>query len=137
MCEWMKPDYPLAGQLQLFAGVKFDHGAAYDEDDRHWTDDLDAAQVVTSLAKHLGQGSPEHPDWKHWHLPVIDIDLPVYAVPSTTPGHSHLYIDKLLVWDDYVKLLLVLADVGIVEPGFVSASESRGFTSVRLPWVRK
>jgi hypothetical protein len=36
-----------------------------------------------------------------------------------------------------VKVLRVLAEVGIVEPGYALASIDRGETNVRLPWVPK
>lgn len=71
------------------------------------------------------------------HKPVLDIDFPVVALESSTPGHSHLFIDKELTWDEYVKVLNVLAEVGIIEQGFVNASMSRKHTAVRLPWIKK
>lgn len=67
------------------------------------------------------------------HLPVIDVDLPCDFVPSSTPGHGHLYIDKALTWDQYRILLHVLMVLGIVEPGYVAVSEKRGATFVRKP----
>jgi hypothetical protein len=71
------------------------------------------------------------------HTLVLDIDVPAVLVPSSTPGHSHLFIDVAMGWPAYSKLLDVLAEVGVVQPGYVSASVARGYTSVRLPWVRK
>ncbi len=67
------------------------------------------------------------------HAPVLDLDFPATLVPSSTPGHFHLYLDKLLNHEQYMKLLDVLAEVGILEEGYVDASKKRGFTSVRLP----
>lgn len=71
------------------------------------------------------------------HAPVLDIDYEISVMPSTTPGHYHLYIEKPLTWHDYQYLLLVLAKLGLIEKGFASASIARGFTSIRLPWERK
>ena len=71
------------------------------------------------------------------HKPVLDIDLPVVVLPSSTEGHSHLFIDKGMSWSQYVKLLDVLVDVGIIEEGFRNASVARGHTAVRLPWIKK
>lgn len=104
------------------------------------------AEVVTSWT-----GEREAPpvvagplDWsalatvpESFHRPVLDLDFPAHVVPSSTPGHGHLYLDKVLTWSQYVKLLEVLAEVGILEPGYVQASIAREFTSVRLPWVKK
>lgn len=71
------------------------------------------------------------------HKPVLDIDLPVKVVESSTPGHHHLYIDKEMTWEDYELLLKVLTLVGIIEPGYYEASVKRKHTSVRLPWIKK
>lgn len=72
-----------------------------------------------------------------YHKPVIDIDVPIRAFPSSTPGHFHLYIDHAIEWNDYVNLLKTMAIVGIVEAGYVDASIQRGATHVRLPWIKK
>lgn len=72
-----------------------------------------------------------------WHLPVIDLDVPHRLEPSSTEGHAHLYIDVPVKWDDYVALLDVLAQTGIVERGYVEASKSKGATMVRKPGVFK
>lgn len=71
------------------------------------------------------------------HRPVLDIDLPVKVLPSTTEGHFHLFIEKAMTWEQYQRLMDVLVDVGIVEAGYVKASKQRGYSAVRLPWVRK
>ena len=103
-------------------------GPGYDGQDYEATLDINEASVTTSQVA----GSPD------MHKPVLDIDLPVKVVPSTTKGHHHhLYIDKAMTWEQYLKLLDVLADVGIIEEGYAGASEQRGFTAVRLPWVKK
>ena len=66
-----------------------------------------------------------------WHLPCIDIDHPLEVRESTTPGHFHLLIGKPMEWTRYVKLLDALADAGLVERGYVEASENRGQTFIR------
>lgn len=72
-----------------------------------------------------------------WHTVMLDIDHPTRLVPSTTPGHWHLYIDVAMPWWRYRKLLRALAMAGIIETGYARASIQRGFTSLRLPWVKK
>jgi hypothetical protein len=91
--------------------------------------DLDDANVVTSIAGTLLG--------KNWHLPVLDVDIPVRLVESSTPHHGHLYIDHLLTWPQYKALLEALAEAGIIEVGYAGASIARGHTAVRLPWVQK
>lgn len=71
------------------------------------------------------------------HKPVLDIDLPCKLISSTHAGHHHLYIDKAMSWDQYKKLLDVLSDCGIIQKGYRNASHARGFSSVRLPWIKK
>jgi hypothetical protein len=68
-----------------------------------------------------------------WHAPVIDMDFPVHVMPSRQPGHSHLYIDKLVSWDDYKKLLKLMADIGLVEQGYADSAMNSGQSFVRLP----
>jgi len=71
------------------------------------------------------------------HSPVLDIDVSAYLVPSSTPGHSHLYIDYPMSWRQYKRLLKALAKSGLVEPGYVKASIRRKHTAVRVPWLKK
>lgn len=72
-----------------------------------------------------------------WHLPVIDIDFPARLEPSSTEGHFHLYLDRSMTAENLFKLLDVMEEVGLVEPGYVAASKQRGYTTARLPWIRK
>ncbi len=104
-------DSPLAGYEQLEAT----------------TADVDAANIITSEVA----GKPGR------HKVVLDLDLPAKLIPSSTEGHFHLMIDKEMDWEDYQRLLWVLADLGIVEEGYASSSDERGYTAVRLPWIHK
>lgn len=73
------------------------------------------------------------------HAVVLDIDHPTYLVKSSTPGHYHLYIDVPggVEHMAYMSLLNSLANAGVIEQGYVKASQKRGFTCVRMPWVKK
>lgn len=71
------------------------------------------------------------------HIPILDLDMNAMLLPSSTPGHHHLYIDKPMTWENYQKLLDVLAEVGILEPGYVGVSKRRKRTQVRTPWTKK
>lgn len=90
------------------------------------TENIGEAHIVLSFSKET-----------RVHRPVLDIDFPVAVLPSSTPGHFHLYIDKPLSWSKYRRLLMALADAGIIEDGYASVSMDREYTSVRLPWVKK
>jgi hypothetical protein len=71
------------------------------------------------------------------HAPVLDIDFGARLLPSSTPGHFHLYLEKAMTWDNYCGLLKALGAVGILEEGYVKASLRRGYSSVRKPGVYK
>jgi hypothetical protein len=90
----------------------------------------DEADVITSELVDLS-GKAE------WHAPVLDIDFPAMLIPSTTPGHYHLYLEKAVPHRQYMKLLKALGSAGIIEPGYAAVSRKRGHTAVRLPWVQK
>lgn len=94
---------------------------------RYDTTDLEKAQVITSRV--AGKDNV--------HKLLLDIDIPAQLIPSSTPGHSHLYIDKEMSEDAWSTLLFALSSAGIIEPGYMRASISRGFTALRLPWIKK
>ena len=71
------------------------------------------------------------------HYPVIDIDHPVWVVPSNGPHKYALYIDHPVSAEGLFEILDVLAKWGIVEVGYADASRSRGYSAVRPPWVDK
>lgn len=91
--------------------------------------DIDQANMITSREQ-SSYGV-------RYHRPVLDLDFDAQLLPSSTPGHHHLFLDKMLTWEQYKKLLYALAEAGIVQRGFVDCSVDRGATSVRLPWIRK
>ena len=86
---------------------------------------IESAELIASVTK------------KGTHRPLLDLDIPVVFIPSSTPGHGHLYIDKEMPWKDYQKLLNCLADLDIIEHGYRGASLARGYSALRLPWVKK
>lgn len=92
-----------------------------------------ASAEVANLFSSLIVDGPEYGR----HTIALDLDVPARLIPSTTEGHSHLYIDVPVEWESVVDLLNLLADMGIVEPGYAAASIRRGYTSLRLPWIRK
>lgn len=71
------------------------------------------------------------------HAPAIDIDFPCYTIPSSTPGHAHLYFDRPLTWTQYKLLLGTLHKIGYIEDGYYRAAIAHGQTYLRLPGVRK
>lgn len=89
---------------------------------------LDQANIVTS--RHATTDR---------HALLLDIDYPAWLVKSSTPGHFHLYLDVPggIPHEKYFALLGTLADCGVIERGYERTSRLRGFSSLRLPWIRK
>lgn len=90
------------------------------------TESLDDASVVTSLTS-----------TDNFHMPVLDIDVEHYHMPSSTPGHAHLYFNVACEWEDYVEFLKAAAKCGILEDDYVDVSIRKGYTAVRLPWIQR
>jgi hypothetical protein len=120
--------HPMPGQVLMHVeNMGNDYEDVPDAEVRTPTTNLDAAMVVTSRTT-----------WDaEFHRPVIDLDLPIEVLPSSTPGHHHLFIDAPMSWDAYLALLDALVVAGLVEAGYVKAARHRGHTAVRVPWFRK
>lgn len=95
-------------------------------DFRQRTRSLRRATLASSGLPHQGM-----------HFPMLDLDHHVELYASSTPGKHHLYIGTPITWAAYENLLDAFVEAGLVEPGYVAASQTRGYTSLRLPWVRK
>ena len=72
------------------------------------------------------------------HSPALDLDFECRLVPSSTPGHFHLYLDGIVLdWDAYEELLAALEKAGIIGPGYFSHSLDRKMTVLRPEGVKK
>ena len=99
------------------------------------TTDLNEADIVTSEFVPPLFASPNR---KPYHMIMFDVDIPMVVIPSSTPGHNHVYFPNTHVSKDTLfNVLDALASAGIVERGYAEASKARGFSALRLPWVRK
>jgi hypothetical protein len=125
----MLHEHPMPGQVLMITPDLVEDYLADDPDAEppRVTTDLAQATTTTSQMAHC-------PDM---HRPVLDLDMPCRLIPSSTPGHFHLYIDRAMTWETYAELLGALSKANIIEPGYAGASLARGYTRVRLPWVRK
>jgi len=110
-------------------------GGDYTQSDDGKTVSEQEANIITSQL--AGQQLNELDTNAGLHAPVLDIDFGAQLLPSSTPGHFHLYFEKAMTWDKYCGLLRALGDVGILEAGYVKASLRRGYSSVRKPGVYK
>jgi hypothetical protein len=92
-------------------------------------------RVVTDI-EHANMICSDTQDFSRSHKVLFDIDHSVKVVESS-PGHSHLYIDENLSWENIVLLMAAFVNVGLMEEGYMYASIQRGYTSLRVPWALK
>jgi hypothetical protein len=118
----MNHEHPFPGQ-QLRRVAQWNNYTEVDEEIVP-VSDLEEANIITS--EHYG-----------YHKVLLDIDMPVKILPSSTEGHFHLFIDKELDTEAYFSLVEAFVNAGIVESGYLEASYARGYTAVRVPWVPK
>ena len=114
-------DFDTCGRVLMVSELK-----GKDTDKR--TNDIFAANVITSRDSELSGR----------HRLVLDIDYSARLIPSTTDGRFHLYLDGLTISDEQFAILLpILAECNIISSAYAAHSLRRGYSSVRLPWVKK
>jgi hypothetical protein len=129
--------HPMPGQVVMrVANLEGEPYTGSDEE-RRVVERLDQANVLTSLVEDRRPMEDRGPFDEAMHKPVLDIDLPVRWIPSSTEGHGHLIIDKAMPWTQYKAFLRACEAADLLEPGYVDASIEREHTSVRLPWIKK
>jgi hypothetical protein len=69
--------------------------------------------------------------------PIIDLDFPHTYVPSNTPGHAHLYLNKEISQWRWFILMVGLYIGGVVDKGGFWWTLRRRSNFVRLPGVLK
>ncbi len=127
----MEKKVPGILQRVLKKGLRKKDADRYDSDQELDVASLDDAEIVTSAVI-----TPDGTEVGH--APVLDIDgINVELIPSTTPGHYHLYIDKVMSWPKYEQLLRALYNAGIIEYEFLQLSIKRKGSQIRLPWIKK
>jgi len=119
----------LISNLMLYKVTKWDDDSdvTFSQEEREKAPDIVNANVSTSLRT----------DAEGMHAVLLDLDVPAALIPSSTPGHSHLYIDVKVDQSTYYCLLDALADAGVIQRGYANSSKHRGGTALRLPWVKK
>lgn len=124
----------LLGNLRMFKVTTWneDSSVTYSREQREPASDISQANVATSIREDVGD-----PDNAPLHALLIDLDLPAYLVPSSTKGHSHLYVDVAIPQQRYFRLLDALAECGVIQNGYAASSKGRGGTALRLPWIKK
>lgn len=83
------------------------------------------AQLVSSLRE---DGS---------HALLLDLDMPAYLIPSSTPGKSHLYVDVRMDYDKMIAVMEALEAAGVIQGAWVHLTKEREQAALRTPWTRK
>lgn len=110
---------------------------------------MSACPVGVAGARHIG--STPHRDVMRRETPTttrrsdsgvlstvaVELVRPHTLVPSSTPGHAHLYLDIPMTWRTYRGLLWGLSTVDVIEHGFYQEALQREETVLPLPWVKK
>lgn len=114
--------------------VKAKFGTRYKQNNEILVDDIPLKEANLLTSRHqFGRDKCD----KGMHRVVIDIDYDAALIPSSSPDHYHLILDRVLPWHQYVELLNALAKAGIIEKGYAEASINRGYTAIRPPWEKK
>lgn len=72
-----------------------------------------------------------------YHMPALDLDVEHAYWESTTPGHGALLLNVPMAWEDYLRLIDLLEELGIIQYGFAEATRQRGYSALRTPWTKK
>lgn len=67
------------------------------------------------------------------HMPIIDLDLDHFYVPSRTYGHAHLYLNIEVPHTAYLNLLYALTDCKVIGEGNLNQFLVSGHSASRLP----
>jgi hypothetical protein len=67
------------------------------------------------------------------YVSILEVEFPIQLIPSTTPGHYHLYLDRKISWEQYILVLESAHEAGIINKGFYEMSIKNGQSMVLLP----
>jgi len=99
------------------------------------TEALDSGQ---DAARHpAGIASYRMPDEQLLIEAAFRLTCPARLVSSSSEGHFHLYLETEIGWNAYLRLMRAMAEVGLLETGWVDLSERRKMAMLRKPGVKK
>jgi hypothetical protein len=94
-----------------------------------WTECFENLWHVTATLETPTRADPKNTGV--WY----QVDGQALLVPSTS--WWHLYLDRPIDQDTYLRAVDALAACGLLNPGFANGSRDRGFTSLRRPGLKK
>lgn len=97
---------------------------------------FDVLQRAGLLLSNTWQPIPDDDGWRH-PLPEFTMNCEVRAIPSSTQGHFHLYINAPLSWDAYLSLLKALYYAKVIEDKFVELTVKNSFSLLLRPGYTK
>jgi hypothetical protein len=71
------------------------------------------------------------------HFIIMDVDHEAELIPSSTPGHYHLYIYHEVTKEQLDKFVAVAREIGLIQQGIVRGYKERGVLCLRKPGVVK
>lgn len=120
---------------KLATVTKFHDYATYDQEVRLEVFDLAEADLVSSETRM--HGARKLPRMPQTHQPVFDLDFAAELLPSSTPGHFHLYLNREISWRKYKKVLKAMMKAGLIEPGWYKMTVERHAGHLRAPALVK
>lgn len=123
---WVKRNVTVRAEI-----VEGSESVGYDGPKPWRHEPLETANMITSKID-------EEVAWiAEYHTPILDLDFDAKLLPSSTPGHWHLFLDTSVPHGAYMRFLEAAAEAGIIQYGYYKAAKDRGASSVRLPWIKK
>ena len=92
-------------------------------------------QLLREAAHHYTTPVDSVPGPEMRHPKLLPLHVGAVVVDSTS--NHHLYLDTILSWDGYARVLFALKRAKIIERGYFSMGIQRRATLLRPPWAHK
>ena len=96
-----------------------------------------SVNVITSETSTIENPEADILSQRNMHAPLFDLDFPCELIPSSTPGHFHLYMDKEIPYVKMLKVMAAMVDAGLVQEGYYNSVKAHDAAILRLPWIKK
>ncbi len=131
---WHAPDLSIPNKPLWIQMLRFRAGRVKQSDRVRVGFEGDIAEHEYIVEPNLVSSITDKPGW---HLAVLDLDEPHELIPSGTPGHAHLRLNRPMRTWRWLIFMIGCRVAGVIEPGTFVWSLRRGGNFVRLPGVQK